>query len=183
VKKEILIGGIAFLGLAALIAFQMSRDPERSNKIKAHEELQSLVSGLEDFKRQYGDYPGIPPDGMTGLQEKLSSKRLFLALTGWRDTRIEDHVHSKQGKVLIKPESFRLAKMWEPNAPHDNYVLDPWGNPYRFQYIPDSPSRVFILYSEGPDGESIVSAPDDESFTKDGRRVNADNIVVRLHSK
>jgi hypothetical protein len=62
-------------------------------------------------------------------------------------------------------------------ASHDaDYPVDPWGNGYRYRYIPDLDRGHYELYSMGPDGDAILGTPRDRRLRRDGGAVNDDNI-------
>ena len=125
----------------------------------------------------FGDYPNIPPDGGQPGLEGLSSERLFLALTGWRDTRISDQLLADRGKIFVNPADFHLKKPWTADGPKENQFVDPWGNPYRYAYFHGGGLKTFVLFSCGPDGDTTTSAYSGGALhLKDGRDVDADNV-------
>lgn len=80
--------------------------------------------------------------------------------------------------VIFSP----VGRRWRPDAfpggaSHDaDYPVDPWGNGYRYRYIPDLDRGHYELYSMGPDGDAILGTPRDRRLRRDGGAVNDDNI-------
>ena len=132
-RKETLFGIVVLAALIGGLVLGLRRNPEQKKIDRARLELAALVTALEDFMTAFGDYPNIPPDGGQPGLEGLSSERLFLALTGWRDTRISDQLLADRGKIFVNPADFHLKKPWTTDGPKENQFVDPWGNPTAVQ--------------------------------------------------
>lgn len=181
---------IAVILLLAGITFGISKGVQNSQaRAKSKAELATIAQALEQFKTRYGDYPwrdsnmaSYPNLPKPNEAEKPSVMMLY-ALTGRlameRGTndnivvaKVADSL--KNANVLDKPKFIDHKKFSTYDRSDDQPValLDPWGNPYIYQYKlenqenaargnPDSPAwDVFgyHLYSMGPKGQAANSA-------------------------
>ncbi|MBA4136388.1 MAG: hypothetical protein C0518_03625 [Opitutus sp.] len=137
-------------------------------------DLAAIADALERFRTAYGDFPRVPVDTL-GESDILSSSRLWASLAGWRgDTMSDARLEARQADLTTTLSRVSLAKTEDARSGHRSFPIDPWGNPYRYFYLPHM-SR-YELYSAGPDGDAIFGNPRDRGLKRDGRAVNEDNI-------
>jgi prepilin-type N-terminal cleavage/methylation domain-containing protein len=136
---------------------------ERANIARARTELAALVTALEEFKRQYGDYPqtgefaqapvtttGISataPTG-TGPGAQTAQAKLFNCLTGVFGARGFTNADRLNGPNLLEigkftvngtlTNQFLIPVSNTPNPPFKQEqnvsLLDPWGRRYLYYY-------------------------------------------------
>lgn len=160
---------IAILAALSGIAFGVVRGvKQRAAIAQAKAELAALSQSLEEYKRQYGDYP----------QTAASPEKLFQALNGALGPT---GATLTNGRRFITAANFRLNDT-DPRKADDaaNFLVDPWGNAYHYVYFHNTTSgrRGFVLYSLGPDGtEGSTPSTSDGSFDTTAS-LNADNIYA-----
>jgi len=119
---------------------------------RARSELAVLSQALEDYRREYGDYP----------QTADTPEKLYQALIG----RLGPTGASISGRSLL--DGVQIA-LHDPLHPGDvaNHLVDPWGNSYRYVYFirqagTEPVRRGRVLYSLGgrPAAESLPTRED-----------------------
>ena len=202
----LLVMGILLIlaGLAIGISEGLQR---RSARDKAVGQLVLLTQALESYKAYYGDYPWIYADaGSDG------SRELYAALIGNRGPTAgfqpnadnsgrflagSDPLTSAKGRHFIEISQFQTAHQPIPSGNRpllsldqgfaENYLIDPWGAPYIYQYktIGENPSPQdwqrpgYILMSIGPDGALGPALPANGIFAADyfENESTADNLL------
>jgi len=190
--------GITFSGATYIYSAQQEK--------KALADMEALKLALEEFKSEHGDYPRTnrcfsPPDqkknhieGDAETLPPLTGKRLFLALSSYLDKHGDPYSDKdNRPKTFIKSDVFSLgaAKDGENieevtldlsdssgDAP-ECFVIDPWGNPYVYDYPRRDERKLgFLLFSKGEDGKSFdfTKAKDDSSSAESENDDDLDNV-------
>ena len=181
--------GITFSGATYIFSAQQEK--------KALADMEALKLALEEFKSEYGDYPRT--NDLEGDAEKLpplAGKRLFLSLSSYVDKHGDPYSDKdNRPKTFIKSDVFSLgaAKDGENDkikevtldlsdssgdAP-ECFVIDPWGNPYVYDYPRRDERKLgFLLFSKGEDGKSFdfTKAKDDSSSAESENDDDLDNV-------
>jgi hypothetical protein len=180
VRKPFHLAATVSFAAAAVFFASCSRDAEAARKIeKTNRDLRELAAGLEAFKREYGDYPQVPVDEL-GSREWLSSRRLWASLRGKRGSGMEDAERvPRRRDFFVAGTRLETARVPGFSGYDVDYPVDPWGNGYRYRYIPDLDRGRYELYSMGPDGDAILGRPRDQRLLREGAAVNADNLFAR----
>jgi len=166
-----IVGGIVFSGAGYLF--------EKQSIKTAQTEIEVLKIALDEYKREHGSYPET-----LDLQGKDSSRILLHSLYGTHDligeewTRLEPADYRRN---LIPLDKFSFLAFAENNSGNfdlnedDYYLVDPWGEPYIYEFYRKDGNSGYLLYSKGPDrkSEPFTSAEDD---TPDKRPEDNDNI-------
>ncbi|MFV0337227.1 MAG: type II secretion system protein GspG [Chthoniobacterales bacterium] len=124
--------------LAGLILQTAGYVQNKAARSRAETEVAALSAALESYKADYGDYP-------TGTEEVL-----FKSLVA------TDSTYNPLGKVYMEVTSGML-KNTNAFTAADNSFLDPFGQPYEYDYPGNatrSGTNFFDLYSKGGDTTS-----------------------------
>ena len=180
-----LLVGLMMFGCGK-ITDQINHVEEEKKKKTALSQIVALQLALEQYKSDMGGYPrtdDLSPDkenargilffqALTGLVDRFGDKadqRGTVYLANW-DSMI---IGSDEGGD-IREVSLTLEQMQGEQLPNV-FLLDPWGNPYVYEYPRRDGHRGFLLFSKGPDGESSVF--DSElSSTPEKKEADEDNI-------
>ncbi len=129
-----------------------SREGARVSRAEA--DMQVIQQGLEKYRARFGDYPRIPTE-YVGLGDVDTKEEYLLnALFG----RIGPaHQAVSDLPVMLNSAILEYANKGLPISElQSNWIVDPWGEAYFYDYQPDSDEWVkfgYELYSAGPDGE------------------------------
>ncbi len=179
----VVMGIVAILaGLTIGLAEGLER---RSARLKALGELAYLAQALESYKAHYGDFPWIEPGPEPG---RGGAGELYAALignqgpTGGFGLGVDgtDALAEVKGRHFVDLGLLQTAEVPIPlSGGHgasldvgyaDNFFVDPWGNPYVYQYKKvggglsgggDWKRPGFLLMSFGPDGIEGATLPSD----------------------
>jgi type II secretory pathway pseudopilin PulG len=174
---------------------------QRSAITKTRTELAVLAQALEEYKRQYGDYPQT---GLSGLRDaanraraepalasvssrSLTERQLFNALTG----KLGPKLDPLQGRQFIDLANFSLYSSLPADLPtpgnatfRDNFLLDAWGSAYVYCYRTNGTGvggwaqPSYILFSVGPDGLNRIGDPGASGAINLTDPINIDNIYA-----
>lgn len=183
---------MAIIGILAGITFGVFRGvKERSSIQQARTELAALSTALENYKRQYGDYPQTGAINTAGVE---SSPALGSIDTNWSQAALFNALGGKigpklanfsNGKVFVELAKFRLETANLPvltnDTTVDNAFLDPWGRRYVYAYrsatVPGTwTAPSFALFSAGPDGKVKSGDPTNTGAIDYADVDNIDNI-------
>ena len=159
-----IVGGIIFSGAGYLFEKQAIK--------QAKVEVEVLKIALNEFKREYGDFPETFDN-----EGEMASFILFHSLYGTHqlslDTEAWERVEvSEFRKNLLPVDKMTLETLSEDESEKfnfsefDHFLVDPWGEPYIYQFPRQDGHRGFLLYSKGPDqkgdpfNESLDSLPE-----------------------
>ena len=171
------VGGIVFSGAAYLF--------EKQSIKSAQTEIEVLKTALDEYKRENGSYPlTFDPPKDIDFQGKDSSRILLHSLYGTHDlidNNWERLDPSDYRRSLIPLDKFSFLPIAQDNSgtfnldEDDHYLVDPWGEPYVYQFYREDGNSGFLLYSKGPDrkSEPFESA---EDGTPNKRPEDLDNI-------
>ena len=144
---ELLLVIVVVAILSSIVISVSSSAAEKGRAVRARAELAALSSGLESYRRAYGDYPRV---GRGDL--------LLQSLIGKRGPTGADI----PGRVFVDLAHFTVEGAKDPFADATALTVDPWGEPYQYAYKlsaawerPD-----FALFSRGPDRLSAALLPD-----------------------
>ncbi len=166
-----LLAVIGIIGILSAITFGIVKGVnERAAIGQAKAELASLAQSLEEYKRQYGDYPqtGAFTQAAASTSSAIAANNaqayLFSALTG--SIGPTNQPLNSGGKVFVDFGKFTLENTNQPStsgAVVANCFLDPWGRRYLYYYKnATSPATwtapTYVLYSCGPTIGATASA-------------------------
>jgi prepilin-type N-terminal cleavage/methylation domain-containing protein len=184
---------IAIIGILAAITFGVSKGvTERAAISTAKGELAALAAALENYKRQYGDYPqtgGTAPAVVnpTAVITTASAQSLFFnALAGKFGPKLAPLQNSKTfvefAKFNLETANFPVQTNTTDVA---NAFLDPWGRRYVYRYRDTASPATwtapsYVLFSVGPDGltKNVTSDPSPAGVVDYADVNNADNIYA-----
>ena len=171
--------GIIFTGASYLFSAQEEK--------KAKAELEAISLALEDFKSEFGDFP-ITEDSSS---EDECAKVLFMTLSGWMDIDGGEIPGEERGRSFLPSDSFTLGKkegesievysltteevLGNTSVNKEIFMIDPWENPYVYQYPRLDGHTGFLLFSRGPDGKSSEFSSELTS-TPEKQAIDLDNI-------
>ena len=169
--------GIIFTGASYLFSAQEEK--------KAKAELEAISLALEDFKSEFGDFPITEDSG----SEDECAKVLFMTLSGWMDIDGSEIPGEERGRSFLPSDSFTLGKkegqsieiysltteeiLGNSGVNKEIFMIDPWGNPYVYEYPRLDGHSGFLLFSRGPDGRSsefrseLTSTPEKQAIDLD----------------
>lgn len=172
-----ILGGLIFTGASYLFK-------DNANK-QAAIEIEVLKLALDEFRQKFDDYP-ITPEA--SWNEKEGSKILLHALLGTHDYSEETEEWGRLeagflNEAFISTDDFSILAFNETTDDADLYnwkeidhmLVDPWGQPYIYQFERKDGHSGFLLYSKGADMKSL---PFDTVLTSepDKRPEDLDNI-------
>lgn len=162
-----LIELVAVLGLIALLAGIVlgaaRHSVDAGHTARARADLNALCLGLEEYRRNFGDYP-----------QTDQPAQLLQALLG----RLDPRGAAVAAPPAIAVSGFVTLAGADPFADTAAMLSDPWGHPYVYIYKvpPDTwASPSFLLYSCGPDGIDTRPANGFSDLSLPG---NADNLYA-----
>ena len=167
--------GITFSGATYIFSAQQEK--------KALADMEALKLALEEFKSEYGDYPRTNDlEGDAETLPPLTGKRLFLALSSYVDKHGEPYGNKEnRPKTFMKGDVFSLAEKDGENIKKvtldlsdsgddtpECFVIDPWENPYVYDYPRRDGKLGFLLFSKGSDmGSSDFTSKEDGPIEPD----------------
>lgn len=181
---------IAIIMILAGITFGISRGVQNAQaRARVKADLAAISQGLEQFKSKMGDYPwttNVATDG----QINLNAQRLVQALRGdldWKydsSDKVDGMTNTTRYGVLRFIEVDRFQTETTASTGDTEVIIDPWGNPYVYDYSREQAgwdNAGYLLYSEGPDGESTAVQITDGGILTPAIRnddANIDNIYL-----
>ena len=154
---------IAIIGILTAITFGVVKGVnERAAIGQAKAELSVLAQSLEEYKRQYGDYPqtGAQAQAVASTSTALTAANaqayLFSALTGSVGPKLD--LLNPAGKTFVSLSTLSLETAAQPaaGAVVVNCFIDPWGRRYMYYYRNKTTvwtqNSSYVLYSTGPEG-------------------------------
>ena len=169
--------GITFSGATYIYGAQQEK--------KALADMEALKLALEEFKSEHGDYPRTNDlEGDAETLPLLTGKRLFLALSSYVDKHGDPYGNKEaRPKTFIKSDVFSFGekdgdndKMKKVTLDHSDsddetpecFVIDPWENPYVYDYPRRDGKLGFLLFSKGADmGSSDFTSKEDGPIEPD----------------
>jgi prepilin-type N-terminal cleavage/methylation domain-containing protein len=188
-----ILTGITFTGATFLL---QSKDSK-----KATSEIEAIKLALKEFESSEGSFPDTEQLASDPNNYSERGQVLLLALLGLLDESGEILDTDESGKNYLPNDIFTFGfpkesgehelallgvagstfeftnsdgeKITQPVC-----IIDPWGNPYVYEYPRRDGHQGFLLYSEGPDGESseftseLMKTPPKEDIDKDNIPTN-----------
>ena len=168
-----LFAGLLLVGcekIAKVAVEKIHKDYEESREEKsAQTQIEAMGLALDQYKSDVGDYPRTNKLGSE--DEKVRGIFFFQALTGLVDRFGEKIEANRRGTNYlpnwdsmikgsdedgeIREVTLTLEQMKGDQLP-DVFLLDPWDNPYVYEYPRSDGHTGFLLFSKGPDGKSSV---------------------------
>lgn len=160
----VIIGILSSMSVGAYVWWDKAKA-----KKTAQSQIDALQLALEQYKSDMGGYPRT--DDLSSDNEKVRGVLFFQALTGLVD-RFGDKVKADRRGTDYLPNwdsmskgsdedgeirqvTLTLEQMKGDQLP-EVFLLDPWDNPYVYEYPRRDGHKGFLLFSKGPDGESSV---------------------------
>ena len=156
-----ILAGITFTGADYLLGAQDEK------QAKSHVEALSLA--LDQYKSEMGGYPRT--DSISNEEDIFKcGEFLLFALNGVVDRDGESIEADERRKSFLPGDSLVLGKQegmrneifnpeesdWESNSGETFFAMDPWNEPYIYQFPRKDGHKGFLLFSKGPDGLSSV---------------------------
>jgi prepilin-type N-terminal cleavage/methylation domain-containing protein len=178
--------GITFTGANFLFSAQEEK--------QAASQIEALSLALEQYKSEMDTYPNTDSEFVQD-NEFARGTFLYLALAGQVDSEGEEIKEEDRGKSFLPGDSINLG-MKEGNRNEiitlsedelmsgsvEVFPIDPWLEPYIYEYPRKDGHKGFLLFSKGPDGES--SAFDGElTATPKKQTIDEDNIPTHEPGK
>lgn len=128
---------------------------QKRDNAKAKVEIELLSKGLEQYRADYGEYPGLdqntPTDG--DVTEEVYNALFY---DGW------DSQANGDGSIDIylpelDPRNSKQTMVESTTTnipPVDLKIRDPWRRPYRYRKGTEAENPDFDLWSTGKDGET-----------------------------
>jgi prepilin-type N-terminal cleavage/methylation domain-containing protein len=144
---ELLVVIAIIVILAGLLLSTSGYVQEKAGIERAKNEIAAISTALEAYKMDNGDYP---TDGADGSDN--STKVLLDALSSTNST---EKVYFKGGFPGKMMDSYGSTKGYDEIRNSAKSLVDPFGNPYRYQYDPASDNSdrsgkgFFKLWSQG----------------------------------
>ena len=173
-----ILAGITFTGADYLLGAQDEK------QTKSHIEVISLA--LDQYKSEMGGYPRT--DSISNEENIFQRGELLLfALNGILDRDGESLSTENRRKSFLPGDALVIGKQngkrnevftpsesdWQPNSGDPFFAMDPWSEPYIYQFPRKDGHKGFLLFSKGPNGQSSVfnqeltATPQKESIDED----------------
>jgi prepilin-type N-terminal cleavage/methylation domain-containing protein len=154
------LGGIIFSGATHLFGEQAIK--------QTNAEIGILQLSLEEYNRDFGTFPVT--DGITDAEQ--CGKILLNALIGSHDENGIKLSADENRKSYLPKDKFEIEF---PEGEEDGFIVDPWEQPYQYNYPRLDGHEGFLLFSKGPDKKSqLIDEPVEE--TPEKSTVDFDNI-------
>jgi prepilin-type N-terminal cleavage/methylation domain-containing protein len=175
-----ILAGITFSGANYLLS---SQDEKQA---KSH--IGALTLALEQYKSEMGGYPRT---NLISNEEDTFECGAFLlrSLAGLVDRNGDLLDQEDLRKSFLPGDSLILGiqkgnrneiflpeeKDWDPNSGETFFPMDPWNEPYVYQFPRRDGHKGFLLFSKGADGQSSVFAQE-LTATPTKEAIDEDNI-------
>ena len=145
-----IVGGIVFGGAGYIFEKQAIK--------QANAEIEVLKVALSEYKSEHGTFPETFDNDV-----KASSFILLHSLYGTHELINETWERRKPEKYyksLLPIDALSFLPFEEDDSGKfnldqvDHYLVDPWGEPYIYQFERKDGNVGFLLYSKGPDKKS-----------------------------
>ena len=126
-----------------------------------------IKTGVKAYSLNHGNFPNCPEEICTG------SECLFLSMLGFHNAEGSLEIPPYPSSLPVELMDFDLSsfdKAEIPDFSHDEgnelklwlakilqkdpAFLDPWGNPYQYEFPREDDGSGYKLFSLGPDGKS-----------------------------
>ncbi|MDX1679779.1 MAG: type II secretion system protein GspG [Akkermansiaceae bacterium] len=149
--------------LAGLTVAGMGFVNEKKANAKAEIDIEMLSKGIEQYKLDYGEYPGLEED--TPADGDISEELYMALFYDPFQTREDADPHNDETIYLPELDPRNSKQGWVANTkastpPADLKIVDPWGRPYRYRKGVNAQNPDFDLWSTGKDGKTDELNPD-----------------------
>ena len=173
------LAGITFTGANYLLGAQDEK--------QAKSQIEVLSLALEQFKSEMGSYPRT--DQITNEENELArGSFLIRSLFGLVDENGDKLNLKDRGKNFLPGDSISLGEQvgsryelvtlseeeWT-NGSTLVFPMDPWYEPYIYEYPRKDGHKGFLLFSKGPDGKSSIFSQE-LTATPTKEQIDEDNI-------
>jgi prepilin-type N-terminal cleavage/methylation domain-containing protein len=172
------LAGITFTGADYLLGAQDEK------QAKSHIEALSLA--LDQYKSEKGGYPRT--DSISNEEDVFKcGEFLLFALKGVVGKGGEPIAADERRKSFLPGDALVLGKQegkrnevftpeesdWQSNSGETFFAMDPWNEPYIYQFPRKDGHKGFLLFTKGPDGltsvfnQELSSTPQKENIDED----------------
>lgn len=172
------LAGITFTGANYLLGAQEEK--------QAASQIEALTLALEQYKSELGTYPKTEEIAASD-DEFARGVFLYRALAGVVDSEGDEIDEDDRGKSFLPGDSITLGiqngnrnelstlsdKELSTGTGPEVFPMDPWFEPFIYEYPRRDGHRGFLLFSKGPDGQASVfeqeltSTPNKEVIDED----------------
>lgn len=141
--------------LAGLTVAGMGFINQKRDNAKAKVEIELISKGLEEYKSDYGQYPGLdehsPNDG--DITEEVYNALFY---DGWdSQTNGDGSIEIYLPQLDPRNSKQTMVQSTSANTPPDDLkIRDPWRRPYLYRKGDEAENPDFDLWSAGKDGET-----------------------------
>ena len=174
------LASITFTGANYLLGAQEEK--------QAASQIEALSLALNQYRSEMGTYPET--DSISNTDDVFARGAfLYLALAGYVDSEGDEIKREDRGKSFLPGDSINLG-IQEGNRNEivtlsddelalgsmpEVFPMDPWFEPYIYEYPRKDGHKGFLLFSKGPDGKASVFAQELTSTPKK-ELIDEDNI-------
>lgn len=174
------LASITFTGANFLLGAQEEK--------QAASQIEAISLALDQYRSEMGTYPMT--DSISNTNDVFARGTfLYLALAGLIDSEGEDIKEEDRGKSFLPGDSISLG-VQEGNRNEivtmsddelssgtlpDVFPMDPWFEPYIYEYPRKDGHKGFLLFSKGPDGQASVFEQE-LTATPNKENIDEDNI-------
>lgn len=182
---------ISIIGILASITFTGANYVLRAqDEKKTIGEIEVMKLSLEQYKSENASFPVTTI--LSNEESEFERGELLLkSLLGIIDRQGNELQLNERMKNHLPPDSLTLAVKegdevniktleideWESNQVPEVFAVDPWGNPYVYEFPRRDGHNGFLLFSKGPDGESSTFSSELTS-TPEKKPIDEDNIPI-----
>ena len=152
---ELLVSIGIILVLAAITFGGMNYASKRAQEAKTIATMEEFINALESFKQDYGFYPIIDKDHVSGtdIDERKNAMEVDLSKDGWKTFMNE--TKNKKNRAYMEGE---LAPL-----------VDAYGQTFWYQYPGKSNKAKYDLWSKGPDKQHGKKGTDTNTVANAGK--------------
>ena len=154
-----ILAGITFTGGSYLLSAQEEK--------QAKSQIEALSLALDQYKSEMGNYP-VTPELPNTENEIARSALLLNTLAGLVDQDGELLDPSDRRKTFLPGDSVTLGKQdgqrneivslseeqWSGDSIIEAFLIDPWLEPYVYEYPRADGHKGYLLFSKGADGKA-----------------------------
>ena len=174
------LAGITFTGANYLLGAQEEK--------QAASQIEALSLALDQYRSEMGTYPAT--DSISNTDDVFARGAfLYLSLSGYVDSEGDEIEQDDRGKSFLPGDSINLGiqegsrneivtlsddELALGSMP-EVFPMDPWFEPYIYEYPRKDGHKGFLLFSKGPDGKASVFAQE-LTATPKKELIDEDNI-------
>lgn len=176
-----ILAGITFTGGNYLLSAQEEK--------QAKSQIEALSLALDQYKSEMGTYPNTEKVCAAGCDEITRGTFLLNALAGLVDQDGELLDPSDRRKTFLPGDSVTIGRQdgkrneivslseeqWNGDSAIDAFLMDPWLEPYVYEYPRADGHNGYLLFSKGADGKASEFR-DELTETPEKELIDEDNI-------